>query len=533
MLVPGWLAAQPLGDLEEPGQVERLPVAESSTGDSASAKATQEPEEILPGSEAVDPSLDEAPAPEAGAAGDDVLPAESGDSAAPAEAAAAPEAEEILPGSEAVDPTIDEPKEPAAPEQVAEPEKPEERAPKDPEQTDRVEKVEKAEAPAEPQWQIRWQNAFVVERVDDPRFQFLFGGRVQNDWGVYQPDNDLKDEFGGDGNGTKFRRARLYFQGQFFRYGFFKVEYDFAGDDGTDFQDVYMGLNLPNVGLIRVGHFKEPFSLEFQNSSNFIPFNERSPAFVFTPGRNTGFMLNRNLFLRNSALSVAFFRRTDELGEGFSDKEDYHLTIRLTGVPWYEENGARLLHLEMGYSHQFADEGEGTRYAIGAANDFSPNLVDTGTLAVDDVDLLNWGFAWVEHSLSLQSETTVSIPRDGINENPIFWGTYAEISWWITGEYRRYLRGRGVFSRVVPKSRFDPEAGNWGAFELATRYAWLDLSNDGIRGGTLSEWSLALNWVLFSNFRMNNNFVLSQAKDRAGTQSGLAYSWVTRFEIDF
>ncbi len=139
----------------------------------------------------------------------------------------------------------------------------------------------------------------------------------------------------------------------------------------------------------------------------------------------------------------------------------------------------------------------------------------------------------------MQSEVTISLPHGGkISENPVFWGAYAELSWWITGETRRYLRGRGVFSRVVPKRRFDPERGRWGAIETALRYSWLDLSNDGIRGGTLSEWSFAINWVLFSNMRVSNNYILSQARDRASTgtqpaQSGIAHSWVTRIQIDF
>jgi phosphate-selective porin OprO/OprP len=254
---------------------------------------------------------------------------------------------------------------------------------------------------------------------------------------------------------------------------------------------------------------------------------------VFNPGRNSGIMLNGNFLIRDSTFAVAFMRRTDDAGEGFSSKEDYHLTARLTGLPYFEDGGARLLHLELGFSHQFADKNLGTRYQQRPANDFASKLVDTGSLFVDNVELFNAGVAVVEGSLSLQSEVTVSLPHGGISEDPVFWGAYAELSWWITGENRRYLRGRGVFSRVVPKRRFDPEKGRWGAFETALRYSLLDLSNDGIRGGTLSEWSFAMNWVPFSNMRVSNNYVLSRAGDRAGTQSGIAHSWVTRFQIDF
>ncbi|MEE8166929.1 MAG: porin, partial [Myxococcota bacterium] len=477
---------------------------------------------ILPDSEAVDPTIEEEDESQPDEASASVPVSDGDDETHPDEATA------ILPDSEAVDDTIEEGEEAEKP--VAKQEGPV--APSTP------------GPPSDPQWSIRWQNAFIVERVDDPRYQFLFGGRIQNDWGVYAPDSDLKkDPDSGQGTGTKFRRARLYFQGQFFRYGFFKAEYDFSnGNDGTAFTDVYAGLNLPKIGLLRVGNFKEPFSLQFQNSSNFTSFNERSGSGVFNPDRNSGIMLNGNFLIRDSTYAIAFMRRTDDVGEGFSNKEDYHLTARVTGLPYFEDGGARLLHLELGFSHQFSDKNIGTQYKQRPANDFAPDLVDTGPLFVDSVELFNAGLAVVEGSLSLQSEVTISLPHGGISEDPVFWGAYAELSWWITGETRRYLRGRGVFSRVVPKRRFDPEKGRWGALETALRYSWLDLSNDGIRGGTLSEWSFAINWVLFSNMRVSNNYILSHARDRAATvvdmvtqpaQSGIAHSWVTRFQIDF
>ena len=58
-------------------------------------------------------------------------------------------------------------------------------------------------------------------------------------------------------------------------------------------------------------------------------------------------------------------------------------------------------------------------------------------------------------------------------------GAYAELSWWVTDETRRSLRGRGVFSRVLPRNRFDPEKGQWGALEAALRYSWLDFATRG------------------------------------------------------
>ena len=528
-------ATEGLGEIEEPGQIERRPTEKSEAA--APESNPKEATAILPDSEAVDTTIgeDDNGAPDEASTPGDQAEGESRDAIDEIDPE---EATTILPDGEAIDESIDE-------EEGEEQDGTEEQAGTEAvaKKPDGGETSTPPPAPVIPQWSIRWQNAFIVERVDDPRYQFLFGGRIQNDWGAYVPDSDLKREpNSGEGTGTKFRRARLYFQGQFFRFGFFKAEYDFSdGDDGTAFSDVYAGLNLPKIGLLRVGYFREPFSLEYQNSSNFTSFNERSGILALNPERNSGIMLNGNFLIRDSTYAVAFMRRSDDLGEGFSSKEDYHITTRVTGLPYFEDGGRRLLHIELGYSHQFADKNNGTRYEQRPGNDFAPNIADTGAMRVDSVDLFNAGLAIVEGSFSLQSEVTVNIPRGGISENPVFWGAYAQLSWWITGENRRYLRGRGVFSRVVPKRRFDPEKGRWGAFETAIRYSWLDLSDDGIRGGTLSEWSIALNWVLFSNMRVTTNYVFSQVRDRGpnasgprpDTESGFAHSLVTRIGVDF
>lgn len=506
-------AADRIGELEEPGQIERRPVDEApSSADEDSGRDDRS----NPSADQAKPDISKMPVAGGDAEADD----DGADDSQPDEAIT------ILPDSEAVDETIEE-----TPEETE--------ARHEGRDVAEVAKKDEEQVQVDRSWSIRWQNAFIIERRDDARYQFLFGGKIQNDWGVYAPDDDLEDSYGGDGTGTKFRRARLYFQGQFFRFGFFKAEYDFSeGTDGTAFADVYAGLNLPKIGLLRVGYFKEPFSLEFLGSSNFLSFNERSASNVFAPRRNSGIMLNGNFLIRDSTYAVSIMRRTDDIGEGFSNNEDYHVTARLTALPYFEDGGARLLHVEFGYSHQFADKEEGTQYIQRPANDFAADVVDTGTLPAENVDLFNLGLALVEGSISLQSEFTLSLVDGEMAEDPMFWGAYAEVSWWLTGENRRYLRGRGVFSRVVPKRRFDPEAGHWGALELAGRYSWLDLSNDGIRGGTLEEWSLALNWVLFSNLRVSNNYVFSRTGDRPSVpgenrKSGVAHSWVVRFQIDF
>jgi phosphate-selective porin OprO and OprP len=86
-----------------------------------------------------------------------------------------------------------------------------------------------------------------------------------------------------------------------------------------------------------------------------------------------------------------------------------------------------------------------------------------------------------------------------------FNGWYGEAAWVLTGEGRGWSTATGSFGSPKPKADFDPAAGGWGAWELATRYSSLDLNDNagvvgaalpagGIRGGEQRIGSLALNW---------------------------------------
>ena len=61
--------------------------------------------------------------------------------------------------------------------------------------------------------------------------------------------------------------------------------------------------------------------------------------------------------------------------------------------------------------------------------------------------------------------------------------------------------------RVKPKNNFDIQAGDWGAWQLAARYSYLDLTDEGIRGGILSDITAGMNWYLFPNTRAMFNYV--------------------------
>ena len=134
------------------------------------------------------------------------------------------------------------------------------------------------------------------------RMSVKAGGRIMLDYGLFGQGQASRDVYGDVQDGVEFRRARLFLSGEGFDVVEYKMEFDFAdtdkGDGGktiqsTAFKDVYMQVKeLPYVGHVRVGHFKECFGLEQLTSSKYITFMERSMGDegAFVPGRRIGVM---------------------------------------------------------------------------------------------------------------------------------------------------------------------------------------------------------------------------------------------------
>ena len=66
--------------------------------------------------------------------------------------------------------------------------------------------------------------------------------------------------------------------------------------------------DLPLLQTIRIGHFKEPASLEELVSSNHITFMERSVLNAFIPARNVGVQTARHNDAQTATFAMGFFR---------------------------------------------------------------------------------------------------------------------------------------------------------------------------------------------------------------------------------
>lgn len=389
---------------------------------------------------------------------------------------------------------------------------------------------------------VFWKDGLRMETADG-NFKMRVGGRMHLDAGWAQESDKLakavnnsstNDDFK---DGVEIRRARILLAGEIYKDIEFVTEYDFAGD-AVHIKDMYLGMkNIPVIGNIRVGNFKEPFMLDELTSDNYITFIERALPDVFAPSYKMGIMaydaiLKDSKKTERATWAVGMFRDTTD-GNVSSDG-GYNLTGRLTGLPWYEDKGNRLLHVGAAYSFRTPNDGNTLRYATTPEEHiFSQKFVDTGNMLVDHTNLFGGEVATVVGPWHAESEYVASYVDSQTQGTMCFGGFYAQTGYFLTGETRPYKTNSGTFDRVRPKKNFR-ENGGWGAWEVAARYSYLDLGDKNLTAassGELQDVTIGLNWYLNPNVRVMWNYIHAMA-DREDV-NGDADIFLMRFQIDF
>jgi len=389
---------------------------------------------------------------------------------------------------------------------------------------DQIEKLNKQEPEADPaDFRVYWKEGLNLATLNGD-FKLKIGGRLQTDWFWSSEDNAIKSDVGEQEDGVEIRRARLYFSGLIYGNVEYKLQFDFAGGD-ADLKDAYLCLTDFPLGKLRMGHFKEPFSLEELTSSKYIIFLERALPNIFAPSRNTGFMLHNTASDERMTTAIGVFRSTDDYGENVDDG-GYNVTGRVTALPIYENKGANLLHIGAGYSYRNPDDS--VRYRQRPEAHLANYFVDTSNFAGDQVDLVGLEAAWVNGPLSLQGEYMMAdANRLGSGSDVKFDGYYVQASYFLTGEHRNYKTSEAAFSRIKPKENYNA-AGGPGAWEVKARYSGLDLSDSDITGGKLNDTTAGVNWYLNPNTKIMWDYVHAD-KDNVGQ----ADMFMMRLQFDF
>jgi phosphate-selective porin OprO and OprP len=361
-------------------------------------------------------------------------------------------------------------------------------------------------------------------------------GRIQFDAAGFAQDATSTSQFGNVLNAVGFRRARLALLGEAYNQFDYIIEMDFAnrGADvtvnpkaqSTAFKDVYVQMrDLPVLENVRVGHFKEPFGLEQLTSDNYTTFMERSicDEGAFVPGRNDGIMAfgwSKNERVTWGAGLFTCQTGFDQPPLFQCDDGGLDATGRITYLPWYDEGsgGRGLLHVGADYAFR-SGPNDTAIFTSTPESKFGPGIVNFTLTDANYWQVFDAEAALVYGPLSFQSEFYgANVNRTGGASNS-FYGTYAYVSYFLTGESRPYNRKLGVFDRVRPYENFfhvrtcdgDVETGR-GAWELAYRYSYVDMLDDlTVKGaGRAADHTIGVNWYMTPYTRVMFNYVHSE-----------------------
>ena len=378
------------------------------------------------------------------------------------------------------------------------------------------------------QFRVYWQDGVRMDSADE-QFKLRIGGRIMNDWAFVGADDSLVESLGPLGtlvrDGTQFRRARLYAFGVLYDRIEYRAEFDFADRFGN-FSDIYVGLrDVPVLGTLKAGHFKEPFGLEALTSSNNITLLERSAGGAFAPLRNIGIAFQNSVAKGRISYAAGVFREALSAGNSVGSGGP-NLTARVTGLPVYADGGRKYLHVGAAYSHQGAPLGV-TLFGSRPEANLLPPFVLTPLLETSSYNMVGLEAAAVAGPFSVQSEYMKSSVNSVSSGDPTFSGFYVLGSFFLTGEHRPYWHGGGAFDRVRPNSSFMDDGGT-GAWEIVARYSQLDLNDQLVRGGEMKNFTFGVNWHLNPYSRIMWNYVRSEVED-----TGNADILQMRFKIDF
>ena len=325
---------------------------------------------------------------------------------------------------------------------------------------------EAAKEKAKDEVKISTKGGHLKFKSGDGDFKFQVGGRIMVDSAWYSNSGDntyIAHHYGLPhpiklNNGTELRRGRLFMSGTLWDVWGFKMQYDFA--DQGEIKDAYIrytGLKKYTGGVplnITAGHFKESFSLEYMASSKYITFMERAlPVEAFTPDRNLGIGLNSyGSFYEDSSWTAAL----GVFGKGITadnddNNEGYGWASRVTFTPYMADNATELIHLGGSFEYRRL-KGQTTTVGTRPESHVANEKLVSATIPYANSST-KWGAetAFVYGPLSGQAEYLNTRYTTAYGPDANFWGVYGYLSWFITGESRKYKAKSGTFGRVTPE----------------------------------------------------------------------------------
>jgi len=282
----------------------------------------------------------------------------------------------------------------------------------------------------------------------------------------------------------------------------------------VELRDNFLEYTGWRTGVVKLGIFDEPFSMESMSTTRGLTFMERSlPVAALAPGKSVGAGLLKRT--HNGIFSGGlFFRSPAQDGQGEAGQA---LAIRWVRSPLFRPENDDA-HAGVSFSYRKNASSEDTRYRSRPETGVTDNrFVDTGEIeGADKILRLGVESSRVRGAFSWQAELMALQVQRVDFDNVLLMGGYVFVSWFLTGESRNYDAGTGRFKRVKPRAPLG--SGGKGSFELTGRVSWVDLTDEDIIGGEQSNVTLGLNWRPRDNWRVMANLIKVLDVNRPGSQ---------------
>jgi phosphate-selective porin OprO/OprP len=354
------------------------------------------------------------------------------------------------------------------------------------------------------------------------------------------------------------RRLRFGVDGRIWENMLYRIDMEFSGGNDPEFRDVYLGFSdLPLLQTVLIGNQKRPYGLDHINSSRYNIFLER-PFIIEAFNQD-----NRRLGVQswghtedlayNWRYGVFNQRLIEDEGEYVSDHYQPELAGRLASTFFYDEtcNGRNYGHWAIAGSIADPDgsdlPGRATneaRFSTRAEVRSDSRWLDTGVIE----DANDYGLFALENVLNFGPVQIVGeyqslwLDRDAPSDLN-FHGGYVYAAYVLTGEHVPWDRETGQLDRLTPFAYFYPfhtcvgdQRTGWGAWQIAYRASYGDLSDGGILGGVGRSHSAALLWYWNPWAKMVFNAVYGEIDEHApvaGQTFGHYTAVGTRLMVDF
>jgi phosphate-selective porin OprO/OprP len=347
-------------------------------------------------------------------------------------------------------------------------------------------------------------------------------GRIQYDAGWVESPEGVVDR--GLGFASEARRIRLGAEGTIPGGFGYKIEVDFA-DNEVEITDAFLSYKASRSLAVTLGQHNNFQSLEELTSSRFLSFLERA---AFTDAFNFERRVGLSATFTDGDLIAQAGVFTDNIEDlsnaqdaaGLGDENDAaSIDGRLVYAP---KSGKTQLHLGASAHHRdngdTAASGPPTRYRQRPlVHTTNSRFVSTPNLRVDSETGYGLEAAFIRGPFHAAAEAHW-LKADTLTAGPsrTFFGGYAELGWFVTGETRGYKGGRFDRTKVL-----GPVGdGGAGAFQINLRYDHLDLTSDGIVGGRQAGYQASLLWIPHDHVRFLLNYAWLDYEDAAIAAAG-------------